>query len=350
MASHPASEARPARAATIHEVARRAGVSHQTVSRYLRDMGPFRPDTVTRVEAAIEELDYRPNMIARSMRTRQTGVLTALLPAPVTQMPTPMLAAAAETAHAAGYFMEIAVVEGSAEDRSRRARELMGSGRVEGVLSLAGLPDMEDQPKTATSGALTITEQFDDSLRGLGGLADAGALREIIDALADWGHRRFLHIQGPEEWTSARARREVYEQTLAERGLASHGVVGGDWSAAAGYEAIRSLEDSSGVTAVIAANDFVAMGAIRGAHERGWQVPDDMSVTGWDDIDVGRYATPSLSTVMVDRSGRGRNAMHRLIALIRGEEPPPGAPEPNRVVLRESTGPAPETPGTTSQR
>lgn len=341
MVPDPPSEARPARAATIHEVARRAGVSHQTVSRYLRDMGPFRADTVTRVEAAIKELDYRPNMIARSMRTRQTGVLTALLPAPVTQMPTPMLAAAAEVAHEFGYFMEIAVVEGSAEERGRRARELMGSGRVEGVLSLAGLPQMEDQAKTPTSGALTIVEQFDDKLRGLGTLADASALREIIAALAEKGHRRFLHIQGPEEWASARARRQVYEETLAERGLESHGVLGGDWSAGSGYQAMRSLEDDSGVTAVIAANDFVALGALRAAHERGWRVPEDLSVFGWDDIDLGRYSTPSLSTVAVDREGRGRHAMKRLIALVRGEEPSAEAPEPNTVVLRESIGPAP---------
>ncbi|GAB3192470.1 LacI family DNA-binding transcriptional regulator [Nesterenkonia suensis] len=342
MAPDPASEAKPARAATIHEVARRAGVSHQTVSRYLRDMGPFRPETISRVEAAIQELDYRPNMIARSMRTRQTGVLTALLPSPVTQMPTPMLAAAAETAHQAGYSMEIAVVEGSADDRSDRARELMGSGRVEGVLSLVGLPGMEDQPKTPSSGALTIVEQFDDQLRGLGTLADASALREIITSLAEHGHRRFLHIQGPGEWASARARREVYEQTLADLGLESHGVVGGDWSPAVGYEAIRSLPPTSGVTAVIAANDFVAMGAIRAAQERGWSVPQALSVVGWDDIDLGRYATPSLSTVTVDRAGRGRHAMQRLIALVRGHQPPEDVPEPNRVVLRESTGPAPQ--------
>ncbi|WP_070160041.1 LacI family DNA-binding transcriptional regulator [Nesterenkonia sp. PF2B19] len=341
MASETTPEARPARAATIHEVARRAGVSHQTVSRYLRDMGPFRADTIARVEAAIKELDYRPNMIARSMRTRQTGVLTALLPAPVTQMPTPMLAAAAEAAHEAGYFMEIAVVEGPAEERSRRARELMGSGRVEGVLSLAGLPELQEQGKTAASGALTIVEQFDDKLRGLGTLADAGALREIISTLADQGHRRFLHIQGPEEWASARARRQVYEETLAERGLESHGVTGGDWSAHTGYQALQSLEADSGVTAVIAANDFVALGALRAAHERGWRVPEDLSIIGWDDIDLGRYSTPSLSTVAVDREGRGRLAMQRLIALVRGEEPPTDAPVPNHVVLRESTGPAP---------
>lgn len=344
MVSDPSPEARPARAATIHQVARRAGVSHQTVSRYLRDMGPFREDTIKRVEEAIKELDYRPNMIARSMRTRRTGVLTALLPAPVTQMPTPVLAAAAEVAHAAGYFMEISVVDGPAEERSRRARELMSSGRVEGVLSLAGLPELQDQPKTPTSGALTIVEQYDDKLRGVGDLADASPLREIITTLADLGHRRFLHIHGPEEWSAARARRRVYEETIEELGLESHGVPGGAWSATTGYAALKELDADSGVTAVLAANDSIALGAMRAAHERGWRIPEDLSLVGWDDVEAGRYATPSLSTVAVDGQGRGRYAMRRLISLVRGEDPPTDGPAPNTMVLRESTGPAPNPP------
>lgn len=334
------------RAATLHEVAKLAGVSHQTVSRYLRDMGPFKPSTKERVEKAIQELNYRPNMIARSMRTRQTGVLAVILPSPVTAMPTPTLAAAAEMAHDAGCFMEIAVVEGAAADRAERARELLDSGRVEGVLSLGGLPGMEDRPRDARSAALAILDQFDDNLRGIGPLADASVVREIIHTLAGQGHRRFLHIAGPQEWASARARQRVFEESITAFGLESHGAVGGGWSPETGYRALSELDAGSGVTAVVAANDYLAMGAVRAAHDRGWHIPRALSIVGWDDLETGRYASPSLSTVSVDREEQGRYAMRKLLALVRGENPEDTAPSStqiNTLIWRESTGPAPET-------
>lgn len=333
------------RPATLHEVAKLAGVSHQTVSRYLRDMGPFKPSTEEQVEKAIRELNYRPNMIARSMRTRQTGVLAVILPSPVTAMPTPTLAAAAEVAHEAGCFMEIAVVEGVATDRAERAQELLDSGRVEGVLSLGSLPGMEDRPRNARSAALAILDQFDDNLRGIGPLADASVVREIMCTLAEQGHRRFLHIAGPQEWASARARQHVFEESIAEFGLESHGAVGGGWSPETGYRALSELDASSGVTAVVAANDYLAMGAIRAAHDRGWHVPRALSVVGWDDLATGRYASPSLSTVAVDREEQGRYAMRRLLALVRGEDTgdmAPSSKQINTLIWRESTGPAPK--------
>lgn len=332
------------RAATLHEVAKLAGVSHQTVSRYLRNMGPFKPSTEERVEKAIRDLNYRPNMIARSMRTRQTGVLAVILPSPVTAMPTPTLAAAAEVAHEAGCFMEIAVVEGKAADRAARAQELLDSGRVEGVLSLGGLPGMEDHPRSARGAALAILDQFDDKLRGIGPLADASVIREIVGTLAEQGHRRFLHVAGPQDWASARARQRVYEESITELGVESHGALGGDWTPETGYRAVSQLDASSGVTAVVAANDYLAMGAVRAAHDRGWHVPRALSVVGWDDLETGRYATPSLSTVSVDREEQGRYAMRRLLALVRGEDPDDAAPSSrqiNTLVWRESSGPAP---------
>ncbi|GAA1152445.1 LacI family DNA-binding transcriptional regulator [Nesterenkonia lutea] len=329
------------RAPTIHEVARRAGVSHQTVSRYLRDMGPFKPATTERVEKAIRELNYRPNMIARSMRTRRTGVLAVILPSQLDAMPTPTLAGAAKAAHAAGCFMEISVVDGTAQDRAARAIELLESGRVEGVLSLSALPGLTDRPKGPGTAALTVLDQYDDDLRGIGPLADASVMADIVRSLAELGHRKFLHIAGPQDWASARARRRVFEETVAELGLVCGGVVGGGWGPEVGYAAVSDLDAASGVTAVVAANDYVAMGAMRAAHERGWRVPQDLSVTGWDDLGTGRYATPSLSTVSVDRQGQGRQAMSRLIALVRDEAPPVVSPEANQLILRESSGPVP---------
>lgn len=325
---------------TLVQVARLAQVSHQTVSRYLRHNGGLKPETVRRVEAAIEELGYRPNLVARSMRTRRTDRVAVLLPAGGLLLPTRLLSAAASVAHEAGFLMEVVSLEGGPDERIARARDLISSGQVEGVLSLSSLPGLSDQPSTPSSAAFVLVGEYDDELRGIGELADGSMVGEIIEHLAGLGHRDFLHLAGPDAWASARARRRVYLEMIERLGLTSHGVVDGDWSALSGYEAVRALPGSSPVTAVVAANDSIATGAIRAALERGWTVPGDVSVVGWDDIELGRFATPSLSTVAVDREGQGRVAMRRLIALVRGEPRPEPARQPlNRLVLRESTGP-----------
>lgn len=328
--------------ATIHQVAERAGVSHQTVSRYLRKNGGLRPATVARVEAAIGELNYRPNLVARSMRTRRTGRIAVLLPSTADLLlPLRVLNAASSIAHEAGYAVDLVGLEGGPDERATRAQELADSGEFEGILALATLGDA---PLLPTSTALVILADYDDELRGLGALADGAACGEVVRLLAGLGHTDFLHVAGDPAFASARNRRRTFVDTIEQLGLRGT-VVEGGWSARGGHEALRGLPDDTTVTAVVAANDRVATGVVRAAHERGWRVPDDLSVFGWDDTEMGRFGTPSLSTVAIDRARQGSEAMGRLIAQLRGTEPPP----PDRtslhtVIPRESTGPAPVRP------
>nr|WP_245325306.1 substrate-binding domain-containing protein [Microbacterium amylolyticum] len=169
-------------------------------------------------------------------------------------------------------------------------------------------------------------------------MAEAGAIAEIIETLATQGHRRFLHIAGPEDYASALARRAAYESTIARLGLDSLGVIAGDWSGDSGERALRTLPDDTPPVAIIASNDLVAAGAIRGAHARGWTVPGQVSVSGWDDLDLSAFLDPSLTTVALDRQALGRHAVHRLLAKMRGEAEPERAGSLARVVWRESTG------------
>ena len=332
------------RRSTVWQVAERAGVSHQTVSRYLRKDGGFRPATVEKIEQAIKELDYRPNLVARSMRTRRTGILSVVLPPFVEAIPTRSIAAAADVAHQAGYFMEITVLEDAVKNRAGRVQELMESGRVEGVLSFGALPGLETTAATETQAALQIFDQFDDRLRGRGLLADASPLREIFDHLSSLGHRRFLHLAGPQDWASARARQQVYEESIVELGLTSAGVLECEWSAQSGYDAVHSLPAYHGATAIITGNDLIAAGAVRAASERGWRVPEAISVTGWDDMEMGRFFRPTLTTVAINRTEQGRFAMGQLIALIERGSPPALPQTLHRLILRESTDSAPMKP------
>ncbi|MET8145572.1 LacI family DNA-binding transcriptional regulator [Sphaerisporangium sp. NPDC005288] len=323
---------------TIHEVARRAGVSHQTVSRYFRHNEGLKPETRKKIDLVVAELNYRPNLLARSMRTRRTNRLAITLPASTYLWPARLLSAASAAAHAEGFQLEVVSVEGDPRARAERTLELAGSGQVEGILSLTPL---EIAP-AASPVPIVATGAYDDDLRGVNELADASPVREIIEHLASLGHRVFFHIAGAQNFTSARNRKLVYEETIQRRGLTSYGVAIGNWTAQSGHDAVRRLPEASGVTAIIAANDHVAMGAVRAALSRGWRVPEDVSVFGWDDEEMGRFATPSLSTVAVDREVQGREAMAKLIAEVRGEPaPPPSVRSINRIILRETVGPPP---------
>jgi LacI family transcriptional regulator, repressor for deo operon, udp, cdd, tsx, nupC, and nupG len=322
---------------TIHQVAHRAGVSHQTVSRYLRNNGGLKPATVAKVQAAIEELDYRPNRLARSMRTRRTGRIAILLPTATRLLPLRLLGAASAAAHDAGYTVDLVGLEAAAADRAARAEELAHSGEFEGILALASLGA---QP-TLWSGAPVVNiPDYDDALRGLGALADGAACGEVVKYLSDLGHRSFLHLAGRQAFASARNRRQTFVDTIAELGLRGT-VIDCDWSGRSGYEAVMSLPEDTDITAVVAANDLMAMGAVRASLTRGWKVPADISVFGWDDEELARFGTPSLSTVAIDRERQGREAMCRLIAAIRGTDPPPvDTSSLHTVIPRESTGPA----------
>jgi LacI family repressor for deo operon, udp, cdd, tsx, nupC, and nupG len=324
---------------TIHDVASRAGVSHQTVSRYLRYNGGLKPATVAKIQVAIEELAYRPNQVARSMRTRRTGRIAILLPTASRSLPLRLLAAASAAAHEAGYTVDLVGLEGAAADRAARAQELGHSGQFEGILALASLGA---QPAMWSGVPVVDIAAYDDDMHGLGALADGAACGEIVRHLSDLGHRSFLHLAGLQAYTSARNRRRAFTDTITKLGLRGT-VIDADWSGQSGYEAIMSLRQDTDITAVVAANDLMAMGAVRASLSRGWKVPDDISVFGWDDEELARFGTPSLSTVAIDRERQGREAMCRLIAMIRGTEPPAiDVTSLHTVIPRESTGPAPQ--------
>lgn len=325
---------------TILQVAQLAGVSHQTVSRYLRFEGKgLKAPTRERVEAAINELNYRPNLVARSMRTRTTGRVAVLMP-PLAFNPARMLAGATQAAHDAGYTVEVIAQEGGAEARGVRMLELADSRQVDGILSLAPVSLREDQ--FPADPVAVVSADFDDEMRGIGELADAKPVEEMIERLAELGHRRFYHVAGADNFMSARARAQMFLDTVDRLGLVSVGVYPGDWSGQSGIDAVHAIRSGDEPTAIIAANDLVATGVMRGAVERGWDIPGTVSLTGWDNQLVDDFLTPSLTSVDVNLENVGRKAMTRLIARLRNTEPDLSTESINRVVWRESTGPAPQ--------
>lgn len=337
----------PAKPATIYEVARLAGVSHQTVSRHLRGSGGLKPATVSKVQQAILELNYSPNMAARSLRTRLVYRIVIIVPEATQFVPVRMLNGAAAAAHEAGYLVDVIALEGMADTRSSRLLGLLGSEQLAGVLSFVPLGGMQQHLDAAHSGLpVVVAGEYDDKMRARGTLADGAAAAQIVEHLASLGHRRFFHVAGPAQWPSARNRRAVYLEAIARLGLTAVGEAQGDWSAASGYKAGLELPLDTGATAVFAANDQMATGLMRALHERGLRVPEDVSVCGWDDLPESRYLVPSLTTVSMDLEAQGRQAMSELVEAVQGNTAghPPVPPSPDdtipaliELVIREST-------------
>ncbi|GAA3871776.1 LacI family DNA-binding transcriptional regulator [Tessaracoccus defluvii] len=327
---------RPGRPVTIRDVAQRAGVSHQTVSRYLRADATVRESYRDAIAAAIADLDYQPNLAARAMRTRHTGRMAVLLPEGPTASSGDVLRGVSGAVREAGFTVDVVALGGSPDERRRRALDLLGSGLFEGVLALTplGLP-------APGAGAPTVVEfpLYDDDLHGIGELATAAPIRELVARLAAAGHRGFLHLAGSYEHESACARRDAYLTAVAELGLDDRGVVECHWDPAVAMHAVADLPADGGVTAVIAANDLLALGAVRGAIGRGWRVPEDLSVTGFDTGTVAGWTTPALTSVAIDHTEVGRRAGASLLRAL-GLEPTEAAAPLMSPVWRESTGPA----------
>ncbi|GHH65713.1 LacI family transcriptional regulator [Promicromonospora soli] len=321
---------------TSRDVARIAGVSQTTVSYVLTGKGSISPATREHVLQVAESIGYRPNLAARSMRTRRSGRLAAITGVAIDNQMR-MLNGAAHVANEAGYVMETHSFDGTVEDRTERVLELTAGGQYEGILTFVPVLSAALSNGPGTPPVLAATA-FDDKMHSLGELADASLLEVFISALVAAGHRRFAHVAGPQDYASGRARAETYLACVERLGVESLGVLGGEWTAEAGRQAVLALPDDAPPVAVIAGNDILAVGVFRGAAERGWSIPDDLVVTGWDNAEFGAYTTPSLTTVDVDFEAAGRHAMHLLVAALRGEEPPPRASALQRIVWRESTG------------
>ena len=202
MASGPGNDKKRA---TIWEVARVAGVSHQTVSRYLRNEGGLRPATREKIDKAVAALDYRPNLIARSMRTRRSNRIAIVLPDLTNFVPIHVLKGASQAAREAGYSTDVVGLEGDAVRRAEEALALLDSRQVDGLLSLTPLSDT-----VITAGdrrPIVVYGEYDDNMHSQGHLADG---RRPPTSCATWrslGHRRFLHVAGSEDWASALNRR-----------------------------------------------------------------------------------------------------------------------------------------------
>jgi LacI family transcriptional regulator len=337
----PEAADRTSERATIYDVAKLAGVSHQTVSRLLQGYDGIRPATRERVESALKRLDYRPNLAARSLATSRSHRIGALVYELLEVGPSKTIKGASDAARHAGYVLDIVTLDPYDETAVDQAFAVMRQQDLAGILAFAPMDLLTDRIKHADfSVPLFLETNVDEGAAASHtSLSDAG-MDQVVDYLVSIGHREFFHLSGPLEWWASRNRAAAYEAALARHGLESRGSFAGNWSSASGYRTGLELPLDREVSAVIAANDQMALGLVRALSERGVGVPLDMSVTGFDDIPESEYFLPPLSTVRVDYEQQGRNLMNRFLAVIghpqTGQDEPQSAPE---FIVRASTAP-----------
>ncbi|MFD7733986.1 LacI family DNA-binding transcriptional regulator [Kitasatospora phosalacinea] len=330
-----------ARQPVMADVAKLAGVSHQTVSRVLNDAPHVRPGTRERVLAAIRELDYRPNSAARALVTRRSQTLGVVSFESTLYGPASMLDGIERAARSAGYFVSVASLR-SLDTRSvQEAVDRLRDQGVEGIVVVA--------PQTsAVSAVAKVSSSVPVVAVGSGTRSSIPTVtvdnRSGAEAatrqLLDLGHRTVHHLAGPAGWLESQDRQEGWRRALETAGAPAPAVAVGDWSARSGYEAGQRIARLADVTAVFCANDHMALGLLRALHETGRPVPDDISVVGFDDIPEAAYFIPPLTTVRQDFGELGRRALELLVAELGGTDHPITrvqiAPE---TVLRRSAAP-----------
>ena len=339
------------RPVTSHDVARLAGVSRATVSIVLNrsDSATIGEATRRRVEAAAEELGYRPNFAGRMLKSGSADTVGLLISDEhilrVDAFIPILFWSLGRVIREAGFHLLLeSLVAGT---RGNPYTDLVESRRIDGLLVLS--PREQDRALSeliesdfplVIVGTIDHPREFSVNVRGSVGLAAA------VERLVGLGHRRFGYVTfSPPGYVASERRVAAIRRTLAGHGLAMPDaqIRYGAFSAESGERAAGALIDAEpGLTAILAGNDTIAIGVLAALADRGRAVPDDISVVGFDDLPFAAYLRPALSTVRIDADWQGEAAARMLIARLKGE--PIGETRqwrPGELLWRASAGPAP---------
>jgi DNA-binding LacI/PurR family transcriptional regulator len=333
------------RQAAMADVARLAGVSHQTVSRVINGSERVAPGTRRRVQEAMRLLDYRPNSVARALvtgRSRTVGVIgfnTTLFG------PASTLYGIESSAHEADYLTSVVTMPELDRDSVLLAVERLRRHNVEGLLALAS----ESSALAAlapVSRELSLVAIEAEPVHGISTVAidQYGGAVSATRHLLELGHRRIAHIAGPIGSLEAQLRLAGCRDTLAETGHRLPAPEFGDWSAGSGYEiCVRLVAAHPDVTAIFVANDQMALGALRALDEAGRRVPADVSIVGFDAIPESEFLTPPLTTIRQDFVAIGRRAFEALRHRIEDHHDGPATHQvlEYQLLVRASAGPPP---------
>lgn len=332
--------------ATLRDVAERAQVSMRTVSNVVSGYTHVSERMRTKVLAAIEELDYRPNPVARTLRTGRTGMLALVVP----EIDVPYFSELArdviEAAAEVGYRV---MIDQTGHDHVRERQLLTGEDRTmlfDGLLfsPLVTKSELLDMHPTTKMPLILLGEHDFDGRYDHVAIDNVAAAKDAVSHLIQTGRTRIAAIgsQPLEEYATPLQRSAGYEAALADAGLttrAEYAITAAHYSRPDGYRAAQELlARDERPDAIFCFSDLLAIGAMRAVFDAGLRVPEDVAVIGIDDVEEGRFARPSLSTISLDTPYIARESVRRILDRI--EDPALEATEivaPHTLVAREST-------------
>ena len=329
----------------MNDVAARAGVSHQTVSRVLNNHPSVRDETRARVLQVIAELGYRRNEAARALVTNHTRTVGLLRSDSVHLGTTEMVRKIEAELRHQGFYMALATFDQPTAAAAAESLDHLLAQGVEGVIAfaltdaVAALFDTHNLPCPVV--VISSREEFPRGRAATYVSVDqyAGAVLATQHLLAA-GCRSLVHLAGPDHWFDAAARRRGFEDTVAAASAPAKVIEVGAWTARAGYEAgrrltasvrdgLRAASAATGPIGVFAANDMLAIGAMRAFAEAGLRVPEDLAVVGFDDTEVSGYLPTPLTSIWEPFQEVGALAVDHLLRRMGHDSPsdsPPNSP------------------------
>jgi LacI family transcriptional regulator len=334
---------------TIRDVAKRAGVSTMTVSRVLNNSGYVSSDARQRIEAAITELGYVPNSLARSLRSKRTRSLALILTDVTNPFFTTMARGVEDAASHHGFNLILCNTDES-EDKQTRYITVLLEKRVDGVLLVPARSRPEAVHRLLRQGVpvvlldRSITDTPVDVVRGDSEQGAFDATRYLLDL----GHTRIAILSGPDGVSTADDRVAGYRRAMTEVGITDIGawVFRGEFSATGGQRmALAALTLPARPTALIAANNFIAAGAYRAVREAGLEVPGNLAMIAFDDVPTALAVEPFMTVMDQPVYEMGQRAAEVLFARISGLASPERQEIvlPMRLIVRKSTSPNAET-------
>jgi len=332
-------------AATIRDVAKRAGVSVATVSRLINNTGKVRTETAERVRAAINDLGFRPNALARNLSTAQTRSLGVVIPS----LSNPVFADAVSginaEARASGYTLMFTSTDYSPEDELRAVSSLL-EYKVEGLILTVANP--LDNPALELLEAsdvpyVLIYNQPSAKIRPTVTIDNVVASSEVARALLGLGHKKFGMVSGSFSASDrALARRDGFINTIIAAGHPCPVVLEVDFVSPNLEDSLAPVyaRDATAPTALFCSNDLLAISVIGALGRMGLDVPKDVSVIGFDGIAVGTHLHPTLATVIQPSREMGRAATRQLLDRLAGKDCPTTEILLHTIRLGESAGPA----------
>lgn len=332
--------------ATIKDIASKAGVSVSTVSHVLNGYGDISAETEKRVRAVMKELNYHPSALARRLVRKRSYVLELMLFS-VEGLRHPffyeVICGITAEIEKAGYDLVLSVKD-TGDRRWRESLRRCYESKVEGLFLMGTLPGRAILDEVASSGIPTVLIDIPHEGPRMTYVTsdNIGGATSAVEHLISLGHRRIAYIDGHTPSAISEGRFLGYKQALARHGLPLDPrlVASGNFTEEGGRVAMRRiLEASADITAVFAASDLMAIGAMKALREAGRKIPRDVAVVGFDDIEAASYVRPALSTVKQQGEVMGRSAAKEVLRLIGNPaRKPKKIVLPTDLVVRESCG------------